>query len=196
MVSKFMDALRFVHYASVLQVLRYIKGTLYHGLHYFSRSSLKLHAYSDADCVGDPTDQCSIIGFCFLLDTSLVLWRSKKQDVISRSSIEAKYCAFVDTTCELIRLHSLLLLLFIVIIVVLSTLLITMSSMNIPSTLRSTATSLASISRKAISSCSSSPLLTNLLISSLKLTGLVAFEILYLNSSWLFPCYLVFEGGC
>ena len=36
MVSKLMDALHFVHYADVLQILRYVKGTLYHGLHYFS----------------------------------------------------------------------------------------------------------------------------------------------------------------
>ena len=74
-------------------------------------------------------------------------------------------------------------LLFIVTIVVLSTLLIMMSSMNAPSTLRSTVTSLASISRKTISSCSPSPLLTSLLISSSRLTRLVVFEILYPNSS-------------
>ena len=48
MVSKFMDAPRSVHCAAILQILRYVKGTLYHGLHYFSRSSLELHAYSDA----------------------------------------------------------------------------------------------------------------------------------------------------
>ena len=33
MVSKFMDAPRFVHYATILQILRYVKGTLYHDLH-------------------------------------------------------------------------------------------------------------------------------------------------------------------
>ena len=49
MVSKFMDAPRFVHYAAVLRILRYVKGTLYHGLHYSSRSSLELHAYLDVD---------------------------------------------------------------------------------------------------------------------------------------------------
>ena len=58
------------------------------------------------------------------------------------------------------------------------------------------ATSLASISRKEISSCSPSPLLTSLLISSPRLTCLVVFEILYPNSSWLPPCHLEFEGGC
>ena len=42
MVSKFMDAHRSVHYATVLQILRYVKDTLYHGLHYSSPSSLEL----------------------------------------------------------------------------------------------------------------------------------------------------------
>ena len=49
MVSKFMDALRSVHYVAVLRVLQYVKGTLYHGLHYSSWSSLEFHAYSNAD---------------------------------------------------------------------------------------------------------------------------------------------------
>ena len=49
MVSKFMDTSHFVHYDVVLQILHYIKGTLYHGLHYSSRSSLKLYAYLDVD---------------------------------------------------------------------------------------------------------------------------------------------------
>ena len=55
MVSKFMDALCSVHYAVVLQILRYVKGTFYHGLRY-SRSSLELHVYSDVDWVGDSTN--------------------------------------------------------------------------------------------------------------------------------------------
>ena len=98
MVSKFMDAPRSIHYAAVLRILRYVKGTLYHGLHYSSRSSLELHAYSDADWASDLTNRYSIIGFCFLLGISLVSWRSKKQDVVSRSSTEAEYCALADTT--------------------------------------------------------------------------------------------------
>ena len=108
MVSKFMDAPRSVHYAAVLQILRYVKGTLYHGMHYSSRSSLEFHAYSDANWAVDPTDRCSITGFCFLLGSSLVSWRSKKQDVVSRSSTEVKYRALADTICELVWLRWLL----------------------------------------------------------------------------------------
>ena len=93
-------------------------------------------------------------------------------------------------------LHNPLPFLFIVTIVMLSTLLIMMSSMNTPSTLRSIATSFTRILRKAISSCSPSPLLTSLLISPPSLTRLVVFEILYPNSSWLPPYHLEFEKGC
>ena len=102
MVSKFIDFPRSIHYAAVLRIHRYVKGTRYHGLHYFSQSSLELHAYSDADWTGDPIDRYSIIGFCFLLGTYLVSWHSKKQDVLSHSSTKAKYRALADTTCELV----------------------------------------------------------------------------------------------
>ena len=102
MVSKVMNAPHSVHYAVVLWILQYVNSTLYHGLHYSSQSSLEFHAYSDADWADDLTDRCSIIGFCFLLGTSLVSWRSKKQDVVSRSSIKAKYRALADTTYELV----------------------------------------------------------------------------------------------
>jgi len=40
MVNKFMDGPRSVHYIVVLRILQYVKGTLYHGLHYSFRSSL------------------------------------------------------------------------------------------------------------------------------------------------------------
>ena len=93
MVSKFMDSPRSIHYATVLRIHRYVKGTLYHGLHDSSQSSLELHAYLNADWTGDPIDRYSITGFCFLLGISFVSWRSKKQDVVSHSSTEVEYRA-------------------------------------------------------------------------------------------------------
>jgi hypothetical protein len=47
-VSQFMTALQSPHYAVVLQILRYLKDTLFHGLHFSSQSSLTLQAYSNA----------------------------------------------------------------------------------------------------------------------------------------------------
>ena len=140
---------------------------------------------------------------CWVLLLSCGVARSRS--VVSCSSIEAEYRALLTSHASLSgfagswltrMLHSPLPLLLIVTIVVLSTLLIMMSSMNAPSTMRLTATSLANISRKAISSCSPSLLLTSLLISSPRVTRLVIFEILYLNSSWLPPYHLEFKRGC
>ena len=36
MVSKFMDVPHSVHYVVLLRILQYVKGTLYHDLHYSS----------------------------------------------------------------------------------------------------------------------------------------------------------------
>ena len=48
-VNQFMAAPISPHYAVVLRILRYMKGTIFDGLHFSSHSSLTLLAYSDAD---------------------------------------------------------------------------------------------------------------------------------------------------
>ena len=97
-VSKFMAAPRTIHFIVVLRILRYVKGTLGHGLQFSSQSSLVLSGYSDANWAGDPTDRRSTTGYCFYLNDSLISWRSKKQSVVSRSSTELEYRALDDTT--------------------------------------------------------------------------------------------------
>ena len=107
-VSQFMAAPRSPHYAVVLKILRYLKGTIFDGLHFSSHSSLTLQAYSDADWAGDPTDHQFTTGYCFLLGYSLISWRSKKQTVVACFSTEAEYRALAATTAELIWLRWLL----------------------------------------------------------------------------------------
>ncbi|RVW69856.1 Retrovirus-related Pol polyprotein from transposon RE1 [Vitis vinifera] len=79
-VSQYLSAPRSTHYAAVLRILRYLKGTLFHGLFYSAQSPLVLRAFSDADWAGDPTDR----------------------------STEAEYRALADTTSELLWLRWLL----------------------------------------------------------------------------------------
>ncbi|KAK2975633.1 hypothetical protein RJ640_021078 [Escallonia rubra] len=84
------------------------QGTLSHGLHYPSASSLQLTTYSDADWGRDLVDHRSTTGFCFFLGNSLISWRSKKQSIVSRSSTESEYRALADTAAELVWLRWLL----------------------------------------------------------------------------------------
>ncbi|XP_028094512.1 uncharacterized protein LOC114294597 [Camellia sinensis] len=103
-----MSAPRTPYYDALLHIFRYLKGTLFHGLHYSSLSSLKLHAYSDVDWAGNPTNRRSTTSFCFFLGDSLISLRSKKQTLTARCSTEAKYRALADTIQEILWLRWLL----------------------------------------------------------------------------------------
>ena len=58
-IDQIMNAPRSTHYAAVPRIIRYIKGTMFHGLHYSVTSPLILRAYPDADWAGDPSDRRS-----------------------------------------------------------------------------------------------------------------------------------------
>ncbi|XP_022158866.1 uncharacterized protein LOC111025329 [Momordica charantia] len=75
-VSQFVTAPTTVHWAAVLRILRYLRGTQFQSLLFPSTSSLDLHAYSDADWADDLTDRKSTTGFCTFLGDSLISWKN------------------------------------------------------------------------------------------------------------------------
>ncbi|XP_021980468.1 uncharacterized mitochondrial protein AtMg00810-like [Helianthus annuus] len=104
-VSQFITAPTSINWGAVIRILRYLRGTPFQNLLFPSTSSLELRAYSDADWDSDRNDRKSTTGFCVFLGDSLISWRSKKQDVVSRSSTEAEYRTIAVTTCEIVWLR-------------------------------------------------------------------------------------------
>src|SRR4051812_28857804 len=96
------------HYNHVKRILRYLKGTLDHGLRINSSSPTSLTAYSDADWAGCPDTRRSTSGYCVYLSDNLVSWSSKRQVTVSRSSAEAEYRSVAHAVAESIWLRQLL----------------------------------------------------------------------------------------
>ena len=61
-----MQQMMVAHFTAVKRILRYLKGTLNVGLTY-TKGSLDITAYSDADWVGDPNDRRFTIGMTIFL---------------------------------------------------------------------------------------------------------------------------------
>ncbi|KAE8700094.1 vinorine synthase-like [Hibiscus syriacus] len=106
-LSQFMQQPKESHLRSVLRIVRYIKKSHGQGILMDSNSSCELNAYCDSDWAACLISRRSISGFCIKLGNSLVSWKSKKQNVIARSSAEAEYRSMATTTAELTWLNGL-----------------------------------------------------------------------------------------
>jgi hypothetical protein len=62
---------RQVHLVATKHVLRYLKGTLDHGLWYRSDHEFGLHGYSDSDWADSISNCKSTLGYCFSLGSSM-----------------------------------------------------------------------------------------------------------------------------
>ena len=84
------------HLQAVYRVLQYLKGTLGKGILFKRNEGLVLEAYTDADYASSIIDRRSTSGYCTFLGGNLVTWRSKKHNVVVRSSAEAEFRAMAQ----------------------------------------------------------------------------------------------------
>jgi hypothetical protein len=89
-VSQFMHAPRTTHMDAVVRILRYFKECPGRGVWMQKSKHVNIMAYSDTDWACN-SDRKSTSGYCTLVGGNLVIWRSKKESVVARSSAEAEY---------------------------------------------------------------------------------------------------------
>jgi hypothetical protein len=87
------------------RILRYLKGTLHFKLTYSSTEPLV--GFSDAS-YAETEDRRSVSGYVFKMNGAAISWKSRKQPIVSTSSMEAEFIGLSDAIKEGLWLRKLL----------------------------------------------------------------------------------------
>eukprot|EP00253_Pinus_taeda_P008736 PITA_08736 len=111
-LSQFMVEPKRAHWAATKHVLRYIQGTIEHGLLYTRGNDIRLSGFIDAEWAGSSVDRKSTTGYCFNIGSKMISRCSRKHKSVALSSVEAEYMAATIASCKAIWLRKLFVNLF------------------------------------------------------------------------------------
>eukprot|EP00253_Pinus_taeda_P013574 PITA_13574 len=94
------------HWIGAKNLLRYLRGTITHGLRYTARD-VRLHGYFDVDWVGSVVDRKSTFGCNLSLGFVSISWMSRKQKSVALSTAKVEYIAASMASCEAVWLRKL-----------------------------------------------------------------------------------------
>ncbi|GKC42476.1 ribonuclease H-like domain-containing protein [Tanacetum coccineum] len=97
------------YFHSLKHILRYVRGTIDHGLQLYVSSTSQLTAFTDADWAGCPITRRSTSGYCVFLGDNLLSWAAKWHVTLSCSSAEAEYRGVANVVAEAAWIRNLLL---------------------------------------------------------------------------------------
>jgi hypothetical protein len=96
------------YFTAMKHTLCYLRSTLDYGLLLRCSASSELTVYTDADWAGCPDTRWSTSGYAVFLNTNLVSWSSKRQNIVSHSSVKAEYRDVANGVVEACWLRQLL----------------------------------------------------------------------------------------
>ena len=77
------------HWRALERVMRYLKGTISYGIRYTGHPKV-LEGYCDANWISDADELYAISGYMFSLRGGAISWKSCKQTILTKSTIEAE----------------------------------------------------------------------------------------------------------
>jgi len=108
LISRFMESPKAMHLQATKRILRYVQGTIRYGIMYRKTNDFKLIGYIDSNWARSYDDQKSTSGYVFHLGSGAISWTSKKQPIISLSSVEAKYIVATRASYQVVWMRSML----------------------------------------------------------------------------------------
>lgn len=104
-LARFQNDPQDLHWTLVKRVLRYLKGTKFHGLLFKSKENHDdiIDCFVDADLAGDKSRK-STTGYIIRMFGTPVMWTSRLQSTIAESSSEAEYVAMCDSAHSILFL--------------------------------------------------------------------------------------------
>ena len=106
-LSRFVSNPGDTHWNALERVLRYLKGTMSYSIH-FSGYPRVLEGYCDANWISDADQLYATSGYVFLLGGGAVSWKSCKQTILTKSTMEAELTALDTASAEAEWLRDLL----------------------------------------------------------------------------------------
>ena len=91
-LSRYTSNPSYAHWGAMTRVLHYLRYSRDYGLHY-ERYPAVIEGYSDANWISDIKDSRSTSGYVFTLGGAAISWKSSKQTVIAKSTMESEFIA-------------------------------------------------------------------------------------------------------
>ena len=95
------------HWRALERVMRYLKGTMSYGIRYTGHPKA-LEGYCDVNWISDADELYATSGYVFLLGGGAVSWKSCKQTILTKSTMEAELTTLDIAGSEAEWLHDLL----------------------------------------------------------------------------------------
>ena len=93
LISRFIARPAQQHFAAAKRILRYLKGTVDYGVFYRKGGVSDLNEFTNSDYTGDMEDNKSTSDYVFMMSGGAVAWSSRKQPIVTLSTIEAEFVA-------------------------------------------------------------------------------------------------------